>query len=226
MLCAMPIVVTTTSEPLRDLIVDAYHARGKTVAMPSTIDTSLFYPMDRLACRKALNLPLDACLVGTAGGLLEDRGIGDLYRAWTHLAAGRNDVHLVLAGPTDSRRLPPADDRVHYLGLIPHADTAKLFTALDVGVIYLRDTAFGRYCFPQKAFEMLACGLPMVAAAVGVMPQLLASSPRCLFQSGDQAELANAIMAQLDRPELPQVPVEDWRTVIGRLQPLLLELVV
>jgi glycosyltransferase involved in cell wall biosynthesis len=218
-------LVTTTSEPLADFVRNEYHARGKVIAMPSTVDKAVFHSLNRIACRRALGLPEDVKLIGTAGGLLENRGIGDLYQAWSRLAATRDDVHLVLAGPADPGLPPPADSRVHYLGLLLHADTAKLFAALDVGVIYLRDTPFGRYCFPQKAFEMLACDLPIVATSVGVMPDLLASTPQCLYRPGDIAGLAESIAGQLSAPVHPEVAIDDWATVIGRLQSPLQRLV-
>lgn len=210
-------LVTTTSEPLRELVVDTYHARGQVVAMPSTVDQAVFRPLERSACRRALGLPEDVRLVGTAGGLHRDKGVDALYAAWPAIAAAAPDVHLVLAGPVDSRFPPPTGERVHYLGQLPHARTAELFNALDVGVIYLRDTAFGRYCFPQKAYEMLACHLPIVAARIGVMPQLLASAPDGLYRADDAADLARAVLAQLTHPQPAQASIEDWAQLIGRL---------
>jgi glycosyltransferase involved in cell wall biosynthesis len=127
-------------------------------------------------------------------------------------------VHLVLAGPADSALPPPTEERVHYLGELPHARTAELFNALDVGVIYLRDTVFGRYCFPQKAYEMLACRLPIVAARIGVMPQLLASAPEGLYRDDDAADLARAVLAQLAHPQIAQVAIDDWSQLIDRLE--------
>ncbi|MBN8713504.1 MAG: glycosyltransferase family 4 protein [Xanthomonadales bacterium] len=210
-------LVTTTSEPLRELVVDTYRARGKVLAMPSTVDKAVFRPLDRQTCRRSLGLPEGARLVGTAGGLHRDKGVDTLYAAWPAIAAAAPDAHLVLAGPSDSAFPPPADERVHYLGELPHARTAELFNALDVGVIYLRDTAFGRYCFPQKAYEMLACHLPIVAARIGVMPQLLASTPDGLYHADDAADLARAVLVQLTHPQIAQVPIDDWSQLIGRL---------
>lgn len=211
-------LVTTTSEPLKQLVVDTYHAQGIVMAMPSTVDKTVFHRLERAACRRALGLPDNARLVGTAGGLHRDKGVDALYAAWPIIAAQAPTAHLVLAGPTDSRFPPPSGDRVHYLGQLPHARTAELFSALDVGVIYLRDTTFGRYCFPQKAFEMLACELPIAAARVGVMPQLLASAPTGLYRADDAADLARAVMAQLDHPELASVRIDDWEHIIGALE--------
>ena len=214
-------LVSTTSEPLKDLVVETYRAQGEVIAMPSTVDKTIFRPLDRMVSRRALGLPLEVRLVGTAGGLYRDKGVDALYAAWSAIAARHPDVHLVLAGPFDSSFPPPDDPRIHYLGQLPHPRTAELFAALDVGVIYLRDTPFGRYCFPQKAYEMLACELPIVAANVGVMPHLLAGLPDSLYKPDDAADLVRAVSAQLSTPKLARVAIEDWATVIGAVEPRL-----
>lgn len=144
-------LVTTTSDALASMVRDQYRAQGKIIAIPSTIDRAMFQPQDRELARQRLGLPAEVRLVGTAGGLHADKGVGTLYQAWRQLAADGADIHLVLAGPKDHRLAPPSDPRVHYLGELAHTQMPALFSALDVGVIYLRDTAFGRYCFPQKA---------------------------------------------------------------------------
>ncbi|EAR20755.1 glycosyltransferase family 4 protein [Nitrococcus mobilis] len=214
-------LVTTTSEPLSELIRTGYRARGEVIAMPSTVDTVVFRPRDPSACRRNLGLPEKGVLIGTAGNLRKDKGVDALYAAWPVVAAAHPHAQLVLAGPHDHDFPPPRHARVHYLGTLPHARTAELFCALDVGVIYLRDTAFGRYCFPQKAYEMLACELPLVAAAVGVMPTLLADTPAVLYRAEDAHDLARAITAQLSDRRRPNVAIEDWAALIRRLEPRL-----
>jgi len=218
-------LVTTTSEPLRQLVMKDYRAEGEIISMPSTVDKAVFRPLDRAASRRALGLPLGAKLVGTAGGLQRDKGVDALYAAWPRIAAEHPDSHLVLAGPIDKTLPPPSGPRVHYLGMLPHARTAELFSALDVGVIYLRDTPFGRYCFPQKAYEMLGCGLAIAAARVGVMTHLLEAVPEALYAPDDAAGLAHAVSAQLTAAKRPQISIEDWATVIGGLEPKLKALV-
>jgi teichuronic acid biosynthesis glycosyltransferase TuaC len=211
-------LVTTTSEPLKTLVVETYRAHGEVIAMPSTVDKDVFQRRDRAACRRTFGLPQDARLVGTAGGLHRDKGVDALYAAWPIIARQCPDAQLVLAGPFDAGLPPPTGPRVHYLGQIPHARTAELFNALDVGVIYLRDTPFGRYCFPQKAYEMLACGLPIASARIGVMPQLLASAPVGLYATDDPTVLARAVRDLLGHPEVAQVPIEDWARIVGVME--------
>lgn len=210
-------LVTATSEPLARLVREGYGARGKVVAMPSTVDKAVFRPMDKRECRLALGLPLDARLIGTAGGLMRDRGVGVLYEAWQSLHLEHADLHLVLAGPVDPDFPPPQGPRVHCLGMVPHAASAQLFGALDVGVIYLRDTPFGRYCFPQKAYEMIACELAIAATNVGAMGGLLAGVPGSLYEADDVAGLTRCIQLQLRDRKLSRVMVRSWSDAVAEL---------
>ena len=212
-------LVMTTSEPLRQLVVDTYGARGAVVAIPSSVDKSVFRAMGREASRANLGLPLDGLLVGTAGGLYRDKGVEALYQAWEQLATRRPDVHLVLAGPEDPRLPSPKHERVHHLGHLEHSRVAKLFSALDVGVISVLDTTFGRYCFPQKAYEMLACELPVVAANVGAMKTLFSNDPDLLFEASDGSALATAIERQLVARHRPLIEIDDWSQLVGRIEP-------
>lgn len=215
------LLVLATSEPLRRFVEGVYRPAGEVVAMPSSVDKSVFHPRDRGACRKAFGLPLDAKLLGTAGGLHADKGVMTLYEAWARLRDRVPDAHLVLAGPHEAALPPPSGARVHYLGALAHDRVAELFGALDVGAICVQDTPFGRYCFPQKAYEMLACGLPVVAANVGAMGDLLAGTPACLYRTGDSADLAERLQSQLDSPVTPQVPIKDWRELLAEIEPRL-----
>lgn len=218
-------LVTTTSELLADHVRGVYHPHGRITAMPSTVDRTLFRRRDKANSRHAMGLPIGGLLIGTAGGLAASRGIGALYAAWPRIANAHPDAHLVLAGPVDQRCPPPTGERVHYLGMLAHARTAELFSALDVGVIYLRDTPFGRYCFPQKAYEMFACGLPTVATAVGAMPHLLATTPSCLYREDDATDLARAVEACIANAQPPDIAIDDWASVITRYERQLRELV-
>lgn len=218
-------LVLTTSEPLRDLVVGGYRARSEVLAMPSTVDKAVFHPRERGACRDALRLPREALLIGTAGGLYRDKGIETLYAAWRQLREQMPQLHFVLAGSHEPGLPPPVDDRVHYLGALPHAQVAQMFCALDVGAICILDTAFGRYCFPQKAYEMLACGLAVVAADVGAMGALFSDAPPCLYAAGNAADLAAKLRQQALQPLRPDVAIEDWQQIIGRLEARLTELV-
>lgn len=211
-------IVTATSQPLADLVTNQYKAKGKVFSMPSTVSTQIFFKRNKDEAREQLGLPKDKLLVGTAGGLYRDKGVEIIYNAWKVLEKEFPNVHLVLAGPYQEDVPPPSGERVHYLGSLPHEDIAALFQALDVGIISILDTPFGRYCFPQKAYEMLACNLPIVAANIGAMHDLLSDYPECLFNAADKNDLADKIQVQLNKPVHPNVPIDDWAKIVGRLE--------
>ena len=217
-------LVITTSQPLADLVTQDYGAQGKVISMPSTIDKNIFFSGNSIDARKKLGLPLDALLIGTAGGLYRDKGVEVIYQAWGKLEKERPSLHLVLAGPYQKDCPPPNGDRVHYLGALPHHDIAKLFQALDVGIISILDTPFGRYCFPQKAYEMLACHLPVVVANVGEMNHLFKKFPQALFQAGNAEDLAFKVQQHLKNPAHRVSTIDDWETIIKRIEPLLTSL--
>lgn len=212
-------VVSCVSDPLAALVRERYRARGKVLSSPSTIDADVFFPRSREDSRRELGLPMGAKLVGSAGALSREKGIEAVYRAFRTLAAEPTpDVHLVLAGPRDPACPPPQDPHVHYLGTLPHAKTAVLFNALDAGIVYVRDTPYGRYSFPQKAYEMAACGLALAVADVGAMGALFRGSAHVLYTPDDPDSLARVLRQQLADPERPPLRVPDWAALASELE--------
>jgi glycosyltransferase involved in cell wall biosynthesis len=100
-----------------------------------------------------------------------------------------------------------------------------LFSALDVATICILDTPFGRYCFPQKAYEIMATGTPVVASAVGAIKGVLAAHGNLLYPPGDPGTLAARVHAQLLNPEVPIVDIQDWAGLIARMEMDLVEAV-
>lgn len=211
-------LVTTVSHALEEKIRLEHAGHVDTLVLNNGVRKASFAPMPRAQARAELGLPATATLVGTAGGLSRMKGVDVIYAAWPALAESHPDLHLVLAGPVE-RTLPiPSGARVHYLGELAEDRVATLFSALDMGIVSLADSAFGRYCFPQKASEMIACGLPVVVADVGEMRTLFSAWQRVLYPAGDPHGLAAAVLAQLSGPVLPSVPVSDWSELAGRLE--------
>lgn len=215
-------LISTTSISLADKIRHQHPDIHNILAMPSVIDKSLFLPGEKLAARQKLNLPITAKLVGTAGGLTKMKGISDLFQAWDIIKERDDDVYLVLAGPTEANTPLPVDDRVIYLGLLAHQDVVHLFQALDIGILCIPDDDFGRYCFPQKAYEMLATELTIIASAVGDMRNLLNES--LLYSPNDHKSLADRVIQQLSASEKTYVDIPDWKQSIALFEKGLVKL--
>jgi glycosyltransferase involved in cell wall biosynthesis len=210
-------LVTTTSEALATYVRDSYGTTGEVLAVPSAIDSTVFRPQERSSSRAELGLPAHALLVGTAGALHPMKGIGELYAAWDSLKADPR-IHLVLAGVADDRLSMPTGERVHFLGPLPHERVATLFSALDVATICVPDTPFGRYCFPQKAYEILATGTPLVASDLGAMHDVLADYPALRYRPGDASSLADCVRKQLHAPVKVDVAVPNWTEAVRGIE--------
>ncbi|WP_228273435.1 glycosyltransferase family 4 protein [Acinetobacter faecalis] len=206
-------VITTTSQTLA-VKIQTEHPNVKNIfAMPSVINQNIFKVGNKSEARKFLSLPLNTPLIGTAGGLTKMKSIHDLFDAWEIIKKENPQSYLVLAGPTEPATPLPDDDNVIYLGLLTHQDVATLFQALDVGVMCIPDDEFGRYCFPQKAYEMLACNLNVISSAIGDMVYLLEDDQ--LFTNSE--ELAIKSLEKLNHLKNHNIDVPTWRSSINKL---------
>ncbi len=213
--------LTCVSEPLREMVASLYSEPARVSTLESTINHDMFHPRDRADSRARLGLPANARLIGTAGALDASRGIATLYRAYERMQSDDDGLYLVLAGPRHGAEPLPKAARVIHLGELPHASIPDLFCALDVAVICMRDTAFGRYAFPQKAYEIIACRTPVVAARVGALGHLLAAQANSLFEVDDSESLRRCLTSQLAAPTPSLVRPPDWAAQAAHLESVL-----
>lgn len=212
-------LISTTSYSLAEKVKKEHSHVPDVIGMPSVIDKKIFFSGSKTVAREKLKLPLHAKLVGTAGSLTKMKGIDDLLNAWEIIRQQDPDVYLVLAGPTEESTRLPYDNRVIYLGLLPHPDVNYLFQALDVGILCIPDDDFGRYCFPQKAYEMLATNLTVISTNVGDMKIIL--DQNLLYAAKDSESLAFKVNQQLSYLTKVDIEIPDWTKTIEKFNLLL-----
>jgi glycosyltransferase involved in cell wall biosynthesis len=186
--------ITVVSRPLIELIASYGRTEGVHL-IENAVDRGLFWRHDKAYCRSTFKLPQQARIIGTAGALFKNRGIETLFKSFIILAEKYPDVHLAIAGPRDVRI--PVHPRIHDMGNLEYIQVPRFLSSLDVGIICNRASAFGTYCFPQKAREMMACNVPMVAANVTGTRSLLSDHPEWLFQPEDSGHLAQVVENRL-----------------------------
>lgn len=189
--------LSVVSQALRNYVISAYELKTPVVIIGNGICNKLFYPRNQREARLKLGLPVNAQLIGTAGAINAGRDIAVLFDAFLQLMADNPLLYLVFAGPRDATPSRYRHPRILDLGVLPYESIPEFYSALDVAVICNRDSAFGRYCFPQKLHEIMACHTPLVAAEVGDMRELLIDHPDSLYQPSDSSDLAEKIRKQL-----------------------------
>jgi teichuronic acid biosynthesis glycosyltransferase TuaC len=214
--------VTCVSQPLAGLVA-SYGRKKPTLVLENAIREDLFMPMNRKECRHFFNLPQNSQLIGTAGDLAASRGIRVLFEAFNILQNNCKDLHLVLAGPRSVKI--PDSPRIHYLGVLPLDKVPLMLNALDVAVVCNNDNNFGRYCFPQKTREIMACDRPLIAANIGSLKKLLEDDhPDWLYAPGDSGSLAKVIKKRLRDPSTDYRRPPTWPEIADRLEDVMLEL--
>lgn len=198
--CAAAQSVVTISRTLSELVRARTH-RLQGIHVIGNGVRDVFVPgARRREARVALGLPQDVPLIGTAGALSAQRGIGDLFDAFATVQDRHPSTRLVVAGPRDRFAECSLPSGTIDLGHLPHSRIGLLLRALDVGVVCNRPGPFAEACHPMKLVEMAACGLPTVAADIGEVSRLLADRPDARYPPGNSAALAARIMAMLETP--------------------------
>ncbi|WP_369130481.1 glycosyltransferase family 4 protein [Modestobacter roseus] len=192
------------SEFMRQRWVDDGLPAGRIDVLHNAVPAAQ-YPVggvpERDRARQALGLPADVPIALFYGRLEQDKGLRLALDAWDRTAGRRGAAHLVLAGefpPTADPALAPrvADlVRTGQATLLPlQRDVVPLLHAADVVLFPSQlPESFGRV-----ALEGLITGRPVLATAVGGVPEIL-SGPltELLVPQTDVATFAERLVALL-----------------------------
>ncbi|MCW3016778.1 MAG: glycosyl transferase group 1, partial [Solirubrobacterales bacterium] len=161
--------VITVSDGIAARLVQRYSLPVTPVVLRNVCDLQL---TGTGALRERSGVPAGTPLILHQGAPALGRGCDVLVRAMAHVP----DAHLVFLGDADPpiRRQLDAlvaetglNDRVHFVASVPLAELLAHTAEADVGVTLLQDTCENhRLALPNKLFEYLAAGVPVVASAL------------------------------------------------------------
>jgi glycosyltransferase involved in cell wall biosynthesis len=193
--------VTTVSRPLADVLIAAGADAAKITVIGNGVDTGVFKPGDRAAARLALGIPAAERIIVCIARLSEEKGVHILVQALHRLRAIEGNVSVVLigAGAAEPQLRELAEQQqvtefVKFAGTMQQSQIAVWLAAADVACMpSLREG------HPNAAMEALASGRPLVASAVGALPELINEHSGLLCPPGDPAALAAALASALQR---------------------------
>jgi len=209
--------ITCVSHPLAQYVRETSLCKCPIKVIENAVPEGVFYPMDRTNSRRELGLPQDGVFIGTAGAISKSRGIETLFKAFEILAQENSNLHLVLAGVCDKGVNIPQHPRLHYLGMLPTNVVPIFLSTLNVSVICNRESDFGKYCFPQKFYESVACGIPVVSAGTGSMLELFKDKTEILFEPEKADHLAMVLRRQINKPVVCTLEAPSWNMLGIRL---------
>lgn len=161
--------VVTVSKALKDSLAALGVNPKKITVLRNGVDLDRFGPRDRSAIRARLDLQGPVWL--TVGHLVELKGVDVAIEALAQVP----DATLLIAGAgPEERKLHQRVERlglsarVRFLGAVPHAELCEYYNAADAMVL-----VSSREGMPNVVLEAIACGTPVVATAVGGIPELI-----------------------------------------------------
>jgi glycosyltransferase involved in cell wall biosynthesis len=169
------------------------------------VDPAVFAPRDRAAARAQWGVDVSARIVAFVGQLVPIKNPSVLVKAWQRLLAqgvvGPRD-RLIFIGEGPLRQglerdvaAPHFGDTVRFLGPLPQPQIAQWLSASDLLCLPSRNEGM-----PNVIVEALACGVPVVATAVGGIPDLITPTLNGLLVPADDASrLTDALTEALSQ---------------------------
>lgn len=205
-------IVASTAEERRSLI-ELYAAQPEKIHLiPPGVDHRLFRPGDQLAARGRLGIAADAQLLLFVGRLQPLKAVDTAIRALAallHDGPGSSKLKLMivggpsgLSGSEEVARLKAlaselgVSDRLTMIPAQPQIALADFYQAADVCLVPSYAESFG-----LVALEAQACGLPVIASAVGGLRHIVKDGQTgFLVEPGHPAEFARrALQILTDR---------------------------
>lgn len=175
------------------------HRRGghEVEILPMAADPE-FKPMDKFFCRRQLGLPEGVPLLGYVGSWAKNRGTHLLIDAFRIVRKVHPDARLILSGRPPAYAL--SEPGVVSLGYIADEQLSVLINAVDVACVITANTGFGRYSYPAKLCEAMACNVAVAATATEPVQWMLNGKSRHLVPPGDADAFAERVIDLLASP--------------------------
>ncbi len=186
-------IVITVSDSLNKKICE--FRKKQICTVQNGIDLGLFQKIDKNKSRKSLKLP-DGKIIVYTGEISRFKGVDILMQAFRYIKKQMPNSYLLLSGKI-SDDIKIEQDGVIYRECATRQEVVLALNAADVAVIPNPKNLFSEYCFPYKALEYMAIGLPIVATKIGDISRILIKYKNSLCKPNDIDDLKEKIILRL-----------------------------
>ena len=189
--------------------IDHLHSHGAihVELVPNGADTSMFDPQAKGENFRHIHGLADRFIALYAGahGMSNDLGV---VLAAAEMLIDRDDIILVLLG--DGKEKPALQSQARDMALtnlkfippIPKKEMPSALAAADACIAILKPIPLYATVYPNKVFDYMAAGRPVVLAMEGVIREVIESANSGIaIPPGDPTALAEAIIYLADHPQ-------------------------
>jgi len=198
--------IFSVSESLKHHVVELGADAGKIQRIGNGVDTKKFHPVDKQEARQQLELPEDAKVLISVGGLVDRKGFHRVIDVLPALVKQYpNLIYLIVGGPSPegniSERLQQQVkdldlvEHVRFLGSLPSDQLKTPLSASDVFVLATANEGWA-----NVFLEAMACGLPVITTDVGGNAEVVNDEALgAIVTFGDRQALQEALSAALEK---------------------------
>jgi glycosyltransferase involved in cell wall biosynthesis len=198
--------VIAVADSLRRYAVRLGVPEQNTCVVGNGVDTEMFFPVDRRQARQQLQIPEDAKVLISVGGLVPRKGFHRVLDCLPELLKAHPDVHyLIVGGESPEGNIRDQLERqvqklelggkVHFVG---HSNPEQLSHVLSAADVFVLSTSNEGWA--NVFLEAMACGLPVVTTNVGGNPEVVNDDAvGMIVPFDDQPALIDALDRALTR---------------------------
>lgn len=166
---------------------------------PLPLDTQLYFPRSPTEDLDLIPRQPNECVLGFVGRLVKPKGLLTLAKAlgqiqdlaWKLVVIGTGDDEQEFREALKAEQVGP---RVDFLGYVPHGETPRYLSAMDLLVVPSETQPNWKEQFGRVITEAMACGTPVIGSNSGEIPRLIGdSSGGAVFPERNSTALANLL---------------------------------
>ncbi len=187
-------------------IADWYSGRypGINPAVVRNLPQETYQPTRRDLFRERLGIPAEALVFFYQGQLSEGRGVETTLAAFARVPPDRHVVFLGF-GPKEAaiRAASAHHPNVHFLPAVPPDQVRNYTQSGDIGLCLIEPDCLSYfYCLPNKLFEYIGTGVPVIATK---LPELSAviDSAECGWTVDNDSEALAQLISRISWSDLP-----------------------